>query len=142
MRTLSKENYYKKVLKIADKAGSFKPEAYYDSDGDCIEYIVKPDDFYAERVDDLLTVYNSEKTQEVIGCLIKSVSVLCKRLVKKLPGFAFEIEAGRVRLGLLLRACVWSELSKDDKILVLTYKKLADSADEMNVETELCGLEC
>ena len=138
MQTLSNQDYFKKVLKIAKKADPFEPEAYYDPDGDCIEYIVKPDDFYAERVDDLLTVYYSEETKDIIGCLIKSVSELCKRLVKKLPGFAFEIEAGRVRLSLLLRAWAWSEFNKDDKILVLTYKKLADSADEMNVETELC----
>jgi hypothetical protein len=140
MRTLSNDEYAKKVLEITGKAKPFEPEAYYDPDGDCIEFIVKPDNFYAERVDDLLTVYYSEKTKEIIGCLIKGVSSFCKHLMKKLPGFAFDIEAGRVRLGLLLRAWVWSELSKDDKILVLTYKKLADSADEMNVETELCSL--
>lgn len=140
MRTLSNKDYAKKVFEIVEKAEPFKPEAYYDPDGNCIEFIVKPDDFYAERVDDLLTVYYSEETKEIIGCLIKGVSAFCKRLVEKLPGFAFEIEDGRVRLGLLLRARAWSELSKDDKILVLTYKKLADSADEMNVETELCGM--
>jgi len=140
MRTLSNEDYAKKVFEIVEKAEPFKPEADYDPDGNCIEFIVKPDDFYAERVDDLLTVYYSEETKDIIGCLIKGVSAFCKRLVEKLPGFAFEIEDGRVRLGLLLRARVWSELSKDDKILVLTYKKLADSADEMNVETELCSM--
>ena len=44
--------------------------ATYDLDGDCIEFLARPDPFFAEQVDDSLTVYRSQETGEIIGCLI------------------------------------------------------------------------
>jgi hypothetical protein len=43
----------------------------YDPDGACIEFLAKPEPFYAERIDDLVTVYYSQDTHEVIGSLLK-----------------------------------------------------------------------
>ena len=56
---------------LAQPAEDFKPTAVYDPDGDCIEFIAKPDPFYAERVDDLLTVYYSQESGEEVGSLIE-----------------------------------------------------------------------
>ncbi len=58
---MSNDEFAKRMMLLAKPASEFKPSAYYDSDGDCIEFLAKPDPFYEERVDDLVTVYYSQK---------------------------------------------------------------------------------
>ena len=70
--------FAKRMMLLARPAEQFRPTATYDPDGDCIEFLAKPDPFYAERVDDLVTVYYSQETGEVIGSLLKGVSAFCK----------------------------------------------------------------
>ena len=139
MTTMSNDEFAKRMMLLARPASEFKPTAYYDSDGDCIEFLAKPDAFYEERVDDVVTVYYSRKTGEVIGSLIKGVSKLKKRLAEKLPGFMISIEDGRIRLEHLFLAGIWMEKSEPQAISVLTYKKLAEIAKRTSVEvTEGC----
>jgi len=86
MNALTNEEFAARVLELAKPAVEFNPTAYYDPDGDCIEFLARPDNFYAERVDDLVTVYHSQETDEIIGSLLKGVTGLCKQLSEKLPG--------------------------------------------------------
>ena len=138
---LSNEEYASEVDKIASSAGQFKPGAHYDPDGDCIEFLIEPHDFYAERIDDLITVYYSRETNEIIGSLIKGVSVFCKKLLDKYPGFIVEVQDGKVYLAHLFRAYLWSEIpsnKKRHKVIIRTYQKLADYAEKVRAETNLC----
>lgn len=64
---------------MARPSEPFEPSATYDPDGDRIEFIARPDSFYAERVDDLVTVYYSHETNEIVGSLIKGVSQLSRQ---------------------------------------------------------------
>ncbi|MCH9021731.1 MAG: hypothetical protein IID32_03100 [Planctomycetes bacterium] len=76
MKAMSNEEFSKKmsfarkVMDLAQTAGPFQPTAVYDPDGDCIEFVFKPDNFYARRIDDLLTVYYSQENEEIVGSLI------------------------------------------------------------------------
>ena len=72
MNVTSNSEFEKRMLLLARPAEYLSPTATYDSDGDCIEFLAKPDPFYAERVDDLVTAYYSHETGEVMGTLIKS----------------------------------------------------------------------
>lgn len=83
---------------LAGAAEQLEPTATYDPDGDCIEFFAKPDPFYTERVDDLLTVYYSRETGEVTGSLLKGASRFCKQALEKMPGFRVEIHDGRIQL--------------------------------------------
>ena len=141
MTTMSNDEFAKRMMLLAKPAGEFKPSAYYDADGDCIEFLAKPDAFFEERLDDLVTVYYSQKTGEVIGSLIKGVSKLAKRLAQKLPGFMITIEDGRIRLEHLILAGMWLQKSEPQAIGVLTYKKLAEIAERTSVDVsaELCS---
>jgi hypothetical protein len=141
MNIMSNDEFAKRMILLAKPASEFKPTAYYDSDGDCIEFLAKPDPFREERVDDLVTVYYSQKTGEVMGSLIKGVSTLAKRLKQKLPGFMITIEDGRIRLEHLFLAGMWLQKSKPQAIDVLTYKKLAEIAERTSVDVsaELCA---
>ncbi|MBI4578277.1 MAG: hypothetical protein HY718_01150, partial [Planctomycetes bacterium] len=123
---------------LARPAERFRPTAVYDRDGDCIEFLAKPDPFLAERVDDLVTVYYSQETGDVIGSLIKGVSTFREDLLGRMPGFKIVIEGGRVRLEHIFLARLWAQPSELSELATLTYKKLIAVAQEANVEADLC----
>jgi hypothetical protein len=79
MTAMPNEDFAQHVLRLAKAAQPFKATAVYDPDGDCIEFLAKPDPFYAERIDDLVTVYYSQETHEVVGSLIKGVTPFCRK---------------------------------------------------------------
>jgi hypothetical protein len=137
MSALTNEEYAAKVLELAGPPSEFSPTAYYDADGDCIEFLARPDNFYAERLDDLVTVYHSEETGEIIGSLLKGAAALCKKLLERLPGFKIEIQHGKVKLVHIFLAKLWAyEVSPDD-LATLAYQKLIEVARETGVEVEL-----
>jgi hypothetical protein len=74
MTVTNDADFAKRMMLLARPAEQFRPTATYDPDGDCIEFLAKPDPFYAERVDELVTVYYSQETDEVVGSLIKGVA--------------------------------------------------------------------
>src|SRR6516162_1640841 len=98
MTAMSNSDFAAHLLKLAQGAPAFEPTVTYDPDGDCIEFLAKPDPFYAERVDDLVTVYYSQETGEVIGSLIKAVRGFFERILQTMPGFSIEVREGCVRL--------------------------------------------
>ena len=138
MTKTSSEEFAKRMMLLGKPAEQFRPTAYYDPDGDCIEFLAKPDPFYAERVDDLLTVYYSQETGEVIGSLLKGVSRFCRQMLEKMPGFGIEIDDGRIQLVHIFRARLWSSHLGPQEVPALVYKKLIEVADESEVEAEMC----
>ena len=98
MNAMPNSEFAKHMMLLARPAEQFEPTAIYDPDGDCIEFLAKPDSAYAERVDDLVTVYYSQETNEVVGSLIKGVSAFWKKVSETMPGIKIEIRDGRVRL--------------------------------------------
>jgi len=135
MSAMSNSEFAKHVREMALPA-SFVPHATYDANGDCVEFLFKPDNFYAERIDDLVTVYYSRNTKEPIGSLIKSVSSFCDSVSKKLPGFKITIVDGKVKLEHLFLAKMWTD---DSPVNSVTYRKLIDAASENKTEAELLG---
>jgi len=73
---MNSEQFAEHVLDLAKTAPPFKPHATYDPDGDCIEFLASPEPFCGERIDDLVTVYRSLDTNEIVGSLIKGVARL------------------------------------------------------------------
>ena len=138
MTVTSNEEFAKRMMLLAEPAEQFKPTATYDPDGDCIEFIASPDPFYAERVDDLVTVYYSQETHQVIGSFIKGVSKFCTTLLPKMPGFQIEIQDRRVKLQHIFLARLWSSQHAPRDLPTLTYKKLIAIAEDTEVEGDLC----
>ncbi|MGL6094339.1 MAG: hypothetical protein ACRC7O_00875 [Fimbriiglobus sp.] len=134
---LTATEFADQVLAIVGRP-EFDPHAYYDPDGDCIEFVARPDPFYAERVDELVTVYISEESGEIVGSLLKGVSRFCKKVLQEFPGFQIEIEDGRVKLAALFRAKAWTNTCPPKEVPTITYKKLIDMAEESAIETQLC----
>lgn len=140
MKTTSNSEFEKRMLLLARPAEHFKPSAAYDPDGDCIEFLAKPDSFFAERVDDLVTVYYSQETGEVIGSLIKGVSQFCKDVLERAPGFRITVEDGPIRLEHIFLARMWTCQTDPQDMATLTYRKLIQIAENVNaeIEGELC----
>jgi hypothetical protein len=122
--------FAKRMLLLAGDADEFQPTATYDADGDCIEFLAKPDPFYAERIDDLVTVYYSQETGELIGSHLKGVSKFIAEVAERMPGFKVEVHDGPVRLVHIFRARLWSIGGDPHALTTLTYRKLIDVAGE------------
>ena len=137
MSAMSDSDFARRMMLLARSADEFEPTATYDPDGDCIEFLAKPDPFYAERVDDLVTVYYSQETNEVVGSLIKGVAGFRKTISETMPGFQIEIRDGRVRLVHIFRARLWGLKREPGDLETLTYEKLIQVAEESEVETEM-----
>ena len=135
---MSNEDFAKRIMLLARPAERFEPTATYDRDGDCIEFLVSSEPFFAERVDDLVTVYYGQETEEVIGSLIKGVSKFCGTVLEQMPGFSIEIQDGRVKLQHIFLARLWSSRQDPQDLPTLTYKKLIDIAEDTEVEGDLC----
>lgn len=138
MKAESNADFAKRMMLLARPAESFRPTATYDRDGDWIEFLAKPDPFYAERVDDLVTVYYSQDTHEVVGSLIKGVSAFCERVLGVMPGFKIVVQEGRVRLEHIFLAKLWFSPREPGDIATLTYQKLIEVAEEADIEADLC----
>lgn len=136
MTPLSNAAYAARVAELAENAGPPQATAVYDSDGDCIEFLSKPEPFYAERIDDLLTVYYSQETDEIIGSLIKGASRFCNEILKRLPGFRLEVTDGNVRLEHIFLAKLWSAEHDSKTLATITYRKLIQVAGNAGVELE------
>ena len=88
--------------------GAFRPWPLYVAEGDSLTFYVKDEESYGERVDDLLTIYKSIQTEEIVGCQIKGV----RRKLAELNKFMVTVKSPNLELGLLF----------------LTYMATAESA--------------
>jgi hypothetical protein len=70
----------KEYLEKKKPAKIFRPISQYIPEGDCLIFYFKPDSSYAERLDELLTVYRSEENGQITGCEIKGIKCIFKRL--------------------------------------------------------------
>ena len=120
----------------SQSAPAFQPSTTYDPDGDCLEFLVKPDPFYGERIDELVTVYDSQETKEIIGSLIKGVTGFGRRLSERMPGFKIEIQDGPIKLEhFFFLVKMWgarptAPASERMSVATLTYRRVSDKLIE------------
>ena len=132
MTAMSNSDFAAYMLKLAESAPEFQPHAIYDPDGDCIEFLIKPEPFFAERIDDLVIVYCNQETHEIVGSLIKGVTAF----LRQHPGLKIDIRDGRVRLVHLFRAKFWNK-DEPQPLESRTYQRLIEVAEAAEVEAEL-----
>jgi hypothetical protein len=73
----------------------FRAVPHYFAQGDFVTYYFRNDPCYAERVDDLLTVFLAFDTKELVGCKIKGI----KHILQTAGNFGVSVDGGDVRLG-------------------------------------------
>jgi hypothetical protein len=79
------------------KRQAFTPSPLYTPEGDSLMFFIKDEESFRERIDELLTVYRSVATNEIIGCQIKGV----RRKLEELSKFLVTLKSDEVDLGLL-----------------------------------------
>lgn len=119
---------------------AFQPMVRYDADGDCIEFLISDDSYYARRIDSLVTVYYSQETNAIVGSLITGVSQFIRGFQSQVPGFKIEIEDGRLKLEHVFTARLWSSPADPKDGWVLAYKQLRAVAERSGVEAEVEAL--
>lgn len=113
----------------------FRPEPWYNAVGDCIHYHWMEDEFYAERIDDKLTVYRSTGTGDAVGCEIKGV----RALQQKLGDFGIHLnEQDGTPLAMFVFASHTMGKSSDENAAnrEKTYKYLLEQVGKQRVAVE------
>lgn len=118
---------------VMAQAGEFRPSAYYDQDGDCIEFLASPDSFIAQRLDDLVTVYLSQDTGEVTGSLIKGI----RRFLSNSAGLKILIDDGRIKLEHFLVAHATATDGRRQDAETRIYRKIIKLAESTDLSMEL-----
>ncbi len=86
----------------------FRAVPHYFPAGDYVTFYVKDERCFAERVDDLLTVFLSSETGEMVGCKIKGI----KHLLAALGVFGVVVSSADLALELF---CVMGKSSAKDR---------------------------
>jgi hypothetical protein len=130
------EDFRKHVLTgVRPASEPFTPAARYDPDGDCIEFLAVAESYYGERIDDLVTVFYSHRTGEIVGSLIKGV----KSHLRKYPNLVVSVDDGKIRIDHLLisKAMAGKPL---ESVAIRTYQRLVKVAEETNAVAEVAEL--
>lgn len=85
----------------ANKPAGFRSVPHYVRSGDYLTYFLTDEDCYAERLDDVLTVYLARGTDRLVGCKVKGV----KHILRTAGNFGVNVDGGkRVKMGLFFFA--------------------------------------
>jgi hypothetical protein len=79
------------------KPTRFRPSHYYCAEADALTFYFRQDEFYASRVDDLLTVYLAMDTNDLVGCQVKGI----RDAIQKRGALGLQIENEDVDLDFL-----------------------------------------
>ena len=99
----------------------FRPRPRHSPAGDCLFFYFREDESWADRVDELLTVYRAFATDRVVGFKLKNVSLLKEQL----GTFLVEFETKEVSIYLLFtRMLQWKlqEVRSPDSTAELVRK--------------------
>jgi hypothetical protein len=99
----------------------FEATRHYSDDGDCLTLYFENVPSYRDRVDELLTLYLSLETDDLVGFQIESIG----RIMKRLRNLRILIKDKDVELRVLFLAC--RALAEDPGPLK-TYERLLDAA--------------
>ena len=107
-----------------------KESVNYNETGDYLAVYFSHEDTYAERIDDLLTVYNSEDTHQLVGFKIKGVA----RQLSRLGSLGVACDKGPISLSLL----ICSNLAEVDEASLHQYKLISEKSNDIRINPAEC----
>jgi len=111
----------------------FEPFAFYNADGDCVEFFAKGEKYYGQRVDDYVTVYRSFETKEIIGSVIKNVRALCEELSASNPKIEIVIADDRICIQHLFFVWWTQHIGPDSVFQTLTELAVNNRINEVQL---------
>ena len=110
-----------------NKPEGFEPRPRYLREADAMVFFFKSDESYAQRLDNIVTIYRSEKTQELVGCKIKGVTAI----LNELGDFNLRVKGEGIDLRWIFYA--YSKTAQDSEARE-TYRRLSQEADRVRAE--------
>ncbi len=134
---MNNDDFANALLNLRDES-PFAPRAYHNKDGDCLEILWSDEDFVAERIDPLVTVYCGRESNELVGCVIKGLTTRLQEFLQQSPGLIIEVNDGDLTLGQFFHA---QQYKSGDKIHAITYRKLRERVESLPEfpTLEVCG---
>jgi len=129
-RRMSPEEFSRFVLDHVAEKPEF-PLSRYDEDSDSFEFISSGADYYAERLDSVVTLYRSEETGEIVGVFLEGLGKMVRQVVQKAPGFLAEIESAKVPLTSLIAVAIWVSIIQP--ALAGKYKKVRELLEKHGI---------
>jgi hypothetical protein len=108
-------------------AQGFRPVPHYFAQGDFVTYYFRNDRCYAQRLDDLVTVFLAFDSHELVGCKIKGV----KHILQTAGDFGVTLDDGAVQLGLFF--FIGAAMAKDEA-QKKRYEELARIAKDATLD--------
>src|SRR5437763_8978343 len=102
----------------------FVPSPFYTPEGDSLMFYIKDEESYRERIDELLTVYRSINTNQIIGCQIKGV----RHKLDELRRFSVKVASEELELSLLFLAYM---ARTNDETVRHNYEFLGEQAKNL-----------
>lgn len=109
----------------ATEMNPFEPMPLYTPEGDSLMFYMKDEESYRERIDELLTVYRSIETNEIIGCQIKGV----RHKLDELSKFLVTLKSQELELGLLF--LTYMAMASGDETVRHSYEFLGEQAAKL-----------
>lgn len=131
---MTQTDFEKHVFDLIGEQKPFQPSVHYSVYGDYAEFFISDEEYYGERVDRFVTVYRGMQSDEIVGSVIKDVSLLLKDIMAKYPGFCIEIHERRVHLSHVFLAKIWSEDVKKNQLPTRIYQKLVEVVKENKLD--------
>lgn len=103
---------------------SYNAEPWYNAAGDCIEFHFKPDEFFADRVDSVITLYRSIAKDDIVGLQLKGIAALHQML----GDFSFQFQSKNASLGILILGAYYS--GKNSRYADAERRRLYDDLRE------------
>lgn len=126
---MSADRMIKRLMAEAESNAPFVPSAIYDPEGDCLEFFISDEPFWARRLDKWVTVYYGRDSNDIVGSLIKNT----RELLSAFPGVDIYVEGGRVQLSHMLRAPAYSA---GDQVMKQAYKAVIQKVEDLHLEAE------
>jgi hypothetical protein len=132
MTVMTEQEFADAVFEIAAQVQSeFKPSVFLNEDGDCVEFFVSKNEYYAKRIDDYLTLYLEEETGEIAGFVVKNITRILDNVSAGMD-CSFVIRDGEMCLEAMFAAMVWSD---DRRIHYMReYRRVASIAKSYNID--------
>jgi len=117
-----------KYLERAKPKG-FRPRPYYGPEEDSLTFYFDNTESYGKRVDELLTLFLSVKSDELVGCQIKGV----RKKLKRLGDFGISIKHGKVRLDMFFHLLAFLA---EKPVQRKRYLELSEKTKDLDIELD------
>lgn len=122
-----------KHLETAKPRG-FEPRPYYGPEEDSLTFYFDTAESYGKRVDELLTLFLSVSTDELVGCQVKGI----RKNLQRLGHFGIAIKHGKVRLDLVFHLLAFLAEKPQQRQKYLDLSQRTKDA-EIEFDDELVG---